>query len=140
MQSLAAVPIFHLSAVVMRRGAWQAKVPGKTRHALLRRPLQLASSAVDLFYSCGSILSEGAFCSFFRETTMCLHLLSHTLSELGSSPPPPSHLHLHPLSLCFLSALFWLGTDRACQAVSVCRNDNGPRSGVSALEMSLGYF
>lgn len=45
-----------------------------------------------------------------------------------------------PLFSPFVLALCRLCTHGACQTVWVCRNDNGPRSGVSAREMGIGYF
>lgn len=46
----------------------------------------------------------------------------------------------HSLFPPFVLALCRLCAHGACQTVWVCRNDNGPRSGVSAGEMGIGYF
>lgn len=79
-----------------------------------------------------------SFCSFFRGTRLCLHLPPHTCACRLKPPLAPS-LSLSSLRMCWV--LCWLCTDCACQAVWVCCNDNGPRSGVSATaEMRIGYF
>lgn len=67
---------------------------------------------------------------FFLQRDKIVFALAFTHARAGWSP-----------SLFLVCALCWLYTDCACQAVWVCCNDNGPRSGVSAAaEMRIGYF
>lgn len=42
--------------------------------------------------------------------------------------------------LLFVRALYRFCCECARRAIWVCRNDNGPRSGVSAIEVGIGYF